>query len=47
MQKRAGLGLGLYSRLHLSKELLPISFWSTKELSFVEKTLGGDLVGLG
>ena len=47
MQKRIGLGLGLYSRLNLSKKLLSISYWSSRELSFVEETLGGDLVGLG
>ena len=47
LQKRAGLGLGLYSRLHLSKEHLSISCCGSRELSFVGKTLGDDLAGLG
>ena len=46
MQKRAGLGLGLLSRLHLSKEHSSISCWSIREFSFVGETLGGDLVEL-
>ena len=47
MQKKAGLGLWLLCRLHLRKEHLPISDSSIKESSFVGKTLGDDLVGLG
>ena len=47
MQKRAGLGLGLLCRLHLRKEHSSKSDLSSREVSFVGETLGGDLVGLG
>ena len=47
MQERAGLGLGFYGRLHLSKEHSSISCWSTREFSFAGETLGSDLLGLG
>ena len=47
MQRKAGLGLWLLCRLHLRKEHSSISESSITESSFVGKTLGNDLVGLG
>ena len=47
MQKRAGHELGLLFRLYLRKEHSSKSDLSSREVSFVGETLGGDLVGLG